>query len=107
MKEQYLNSDVLIFPSLTYENCPMVVIWAFGFGLPVIGSRIGGVTELIEENLTGWLFEPGSEQELKKLVSVNKEKIDEMRNSCLEKAKEYVIDKYMNRLEEIYITWLI
>ncbi len=100
----YSNSDILIFPSLTYENCPMAIMLAFGFGIPVIGSRIGGVPELIEENITGWLFEPGNEQELGKLVSICKDKVKGMRDNCLNRAKEHTIEKYLKKLEEIYIT---
>jgi glycosyltransferase involved in cell wall biosynthesis len=98
----YSNSDILIFSSLTYENCPMAILRAFSFGLPVIGSRIGGVSELIEGNVTGWLFEPGNEQELKELINISKDKVKEMRDACLKKSEEYIIDKYLKKLEEIY-----
>ncbi|MFH1610676.1 MAG: glycosyltransferase family 4 protein [Patescibacteria group bacterium] len=98
----YSNSDILIFPSLTYENCPMAILRAFSFGMPVIGSRIGGVSELIEDNITGWLFEPGNEQELKELINISKDKVKEMRGTCLKKSEEYIIDKYLKKLEEMY-----
>ena len=104
LEDMYPKSDILIFPSLTYENCPMAIIRAFSFGLPVIGSRIGGVTELIEENVTGWLFEPGNEQELRELVNISKDKVKEMKNNCLKRAEGCIIEKYLKKLEEIYIT---
>ena len=61
----YLQSNILIFPSLTYENCPSVILEAQSFGLLVIASRIGGVPELVDEK---YLFEPGNEKELESLI---------------------------------------
>jgi glycosyltransferase involved in cell wall biosynthesis len=33
-------------------------------GKPVIGARIGGIPELVEEGASGWLFKSGDEREL-------------------------------------------
>lgn len=49
----------VVVPSIWYENLPFAVIEAYAYGKPVIGSRIGGITEMIEPGETGWLFEPG------------------------------------------------
>jgi glycosyltransferase involved in cell wall biosynthesis len=54
----------MVFPSEWYENCPMTVLESFACGTPVIGARIGGTTELIDDRRTGLLFEPGNAQEL-------------------------------------------
>ena len=53
------GSQYLLIPSLWYENAPVAVIEAAGYGLAVIGSRIGGLPELIRNGRTGVLFEPG------------------------------------------------
>jgi glycosyltransferase involved in cell wall biosynthesis len=53
------DSHYLLIPSLWYENAPVAVIEAAGYGLAVIGSRIGGLPELIRNGRTGVLFEPG------------------------------------------------
>jgi glycosyltransferase involved in cell wall biosynthesis len=53
------GSHYLLIPSLWYENAPVAVIEAAGYGLAVIGSRIGGLPELIRNGRTGVLFEPG------------------------------------------------
>lgn len=49
----------LLIPSLWYENAPVAVVEAAAYGLGVIGSRIGGIPELVREGRTGLLFEPG------------------------------------------------
>ena len=40
--------DALVFPSIIVENCPGAVLEAVVVGLPVIGSKVGGVPELID-----------------------------------------------------------
>jgi glycosyltransferase involved in cell wall biosynthesis len=50
----------VVVPSEWYENNPLSVIEAMTLGTPVIGSRIGGIPELIDEGVTGFLFEAAS-----------------------------------------------
>jgi glycosyltransferase involved in cell wall biosynthesis len=52
------EARALVFPSIWYENFPMAITEAFATGLPVIGSRIGALPELIQEDVNGLLFEP-------------------------------------------------
>lgn len=63
---------VTVCPSEIYENCPFSVIESQMYGTPVIGSRMGGIPELIAEGKTGELFEAGNadelEQKLRKLL---------------------------------------
>lgn len=62
--EQMANSQVLLVPSLWHESFGMVVIEAFACGLPVIASRLGALSELVEDGVTGLLVEPGSAKDL-------------------------------------------
>jgi glycosyltransferase involved in cell wall biosynthesis len=62
------NASFVIVPSEWYENNPLTIIEAYSYGKPVIGARIGGIPEIIEENKTGFLFEPGDVVELEKLL---------------------------------------
>lgn len=57
-----------IYPSEWYENCPFSVMESQMYGTPVIGADIGGIPELIRNNITGELFESGNAMELKKKV---------------------------------------
>lgn len=54
----------LVMPSMWYENFPRTLVEAFACGLPVIGSRLGAMAELIEDGRTGLLFRPGSAEDL-------------------------------------------
>lgn len=59
----------IIVPSECYENNPMTIVEGYSYGKPVIGSRIGGIPELIEEGRTGYLYEMGNHEELAKVIS--------------------------------------
>jgi glycosyltransferase involved in cell wall biosynthesis len=51
--------DLLLVPSVWYENTPLVALEARQAGVPVIASRLGGLSESVREGRDGWLFPPG------------------------------------------------
>ncbi|MCM1134066.1 MAG: glycosyltransferase family 4 protein [Clostridium sp.] len=53
------KARLALFPSICNENCPFSVMEAQMCGTPVLGSRLGGIPELIEENVTGKLLPAG------------------------------------------------
>lgn len=54
------DAAVVVVPSECYENCPMSVLEAMAHGKPVVGSRMGGIPELVADGETGLLFEAGN-----------------------------------------------
>lgn len=56
--------DVLVVPSLWYENAPLVIAEAFAAKIPVIASNIGGMAEAVTHEKNGLLFEAGSVNDL-------------------------------------------
>ena len=60
--------DVLIVPSVWYENSPLVIQEAFLAGVPVITSDIGGMKELVEDGNDGFLFNVGNSDSLRKVL---------------------------------------
>ena len=51
--------DLLICPSTEFDPFPTVLLEAGAAGTPVLASRVGGISEIVEEGVTGWLFDPG------------------------------------------------
>ena len=60
----YAQIDVLVVPSLWLENSPLVIHEAFMAGIPVVGARIGGIADLVEDGRSGLLYDPTSPAEL-------------------------------------------
>jgi glycosyltransferase involved in cell wall biosynthesis len=53
------RARAVVLPSEWYENAPMSVLESFAHGKPVLGARIGGIPELIDEDETGATFTSG------------------------------------------------
>jgi glycosyltransferase involved in cell wall biosynthesis len=64
MQERLAQADVLAVPSLWLETGPLVVLEGFAAGLPIVGSRLGGIAELVQDGQTGLLFNAGNSAEL-------------------------------------------
>ncbi len=58
-----------IVPSEWYENYPMSILESFACGTPVIGSRIGGIPELVRDGESGLLFEPRNANDLRQKIT--------------------------------------
>lgn len=53
----YLNaSDVFVFPSY-HENLPIALLEAGSVGLPCIAANVGGISEIINDQKTGFLIQ--------------------------------------------------
>ncbi|NNF78716.1 MAG: glycosyltransferase, partial [Rhizobiales bacterium] len=62
------DAKFLIMPSVWYETFGLTMIEAYAKGTPVIASRLGAMTELVTQNETGFLYEPGQAPELVKTI---------------------------------------
>jgi glycosyltransferase involved in cell wall biosynthesis len=101
------DASFIIVPSEWYENNPLTIIEAYSFGKPVIGARIGGIPEIVEENVTGYLFEPGNKSELGKQMqfanNLSDVEYSEMSKNARSFAEKYFSpDEHYNSLITIY-----
>ena len=51
------------------EGLPIVLMEAMAIGVPVVGSRVAGVPELIEDGVEGLLFRPGDWDDLRRAIA--------------------------------------
>ena len=102
----YREARFIVVPSEWYETFGLVVVEAMSHGLPVIASRIGGLPELVEDGVTGLLFEPGNSEELSskmKHLWDNPDLCKKMGQAGREKAiREYNKNIYYKRLIAAY-----
>ena len=69
LKDAYASSDVLVLPSILdargdTEGLGVVLLEAMSYGVPVIGSNLGGITDIVRDGETGLLVPPGDPGQL-------------------------------------------
>lgn len=68
LAEVHEHLDVLVVPSLWYENAPVTIAEAYACGTPLLVSGFGGMAEFVEDGVQGLHFEPGSAQDLARKI---------------------------------------
>ena len=68
--EIFSGIDVMIVPSVCYENYPFVLHEALASNVPVIASNIGGMAEKIKDNFNGLTFNTGSFKDLMRKMTL-------------------------------------
>lgn len=62
------NVDVVVIPSLWYENCPFTLAEALACQVPVMAADVGGIGEKLEDGVNGFLFRMGDSSQLRDLM---------------------------------------
>jgi glycosyltransferase involved in cell wall biosynthesis len=70
LPRHYREADMCLVPTVAQEGLSRTSVEAMASGLPVIGSRIGGLPYTISDGLTGLLFEPGDSADLARKIEV-------------------------------------
>ncbi|MDD5543504.1 MAG: glycosyltransferase family 4 protein [Acidobacteriia bacterium] len=65
IQEVFRNIDVLVVPSVWYENTPLVIYTALALRTPVICSNLGGMAEVVSHEKNGLTFEVGNVEALR------------------------------------------
>jgi glycosyltransferase involved in cell wall biosynthesis len=69
--ERILESiDVVIVPSIWYENAPLTITTSLAYGIPVITSDIGGMSEAISDGWNGLTFKIGDSSDLAEKITL-------------------------------------
>jgi glycosyltransferase involved in cell wall biosynthesis len=100
------QASFLVVPSIWPETFGMVIVEAFSHGLPVIASRIGALTEIVDDGVTGLLFSAGDAKSLEAKVVWAIQHPEEMRmmGANARKVYEHRYSPAVNflKLKEIY-----
>jgi len=76
LKFHVSRSRFVVVPSEWYENSPLVIYESLAMGKPVIGSKIGGIPELIQQGKNGYVFDAGNVQQLQEKIDIMLNKSD-------------------------------
>lgn len=91
-----------VIPSEWYENNPLSVIEAQCLGTPVLGARIGGIPELIEEGVSGMTFESRNVEDLKNKMEAMMLHHFDYETLANAAQKRYNAEAYYKNIMKIY-----
>lgn len=102
--DEIKKSEIFICPSLA-EGLGIVFIEAQACGVPVIGTRIGGIPDVIQNNENGILIEPKNSEEISKSIIAllkNEDLRDRLSKKALETVRKYDWKKIVEKIDFLY-----
>lgn len=99
------EADVFFLPSYN-EGMPMSVLDAMGYGLPIVGTDVGGVSKIVHDGENGYCYKPkdtdGFANGIIELLKDDKKRRNAMRESVSIVKKGYSLEFHLNMLEKVY-----
>lgn len=106
IRENIRKCRFVTVPSICFENCPYSVLETMEIGKPIIGSKIGGIPELVKNDVNGYTYVYNCVDDLTdklKILFENDEKVNEFSNNSKKLYKEnYSAEAYYNKLMTVY-----
>lgn len=65
--DAFMNAAIFLLPSY-HEGMPVAILEAMAAGLPVISTRVGGIPEIVEDGVNGFLVNPGEKERLREQI---------------------------------------
>ena len=99
------NADIFVLTS-NYEGFPITILEAMSFGLPVIASDVGGVSEIVD-NSVGYLIKRGDKEGLKRalkgLIDNKAIRLEKGNNARKRIEESFTLDKMLSKTEQVYL----
>jgi glycosyltransferase involved in cell wall biosynthesis len=98
------RADFVTVPSVWNDNFPRTMLDAFSHGLPVIGTRRGGIPEVVRDGVDGLIVEPVSAdlaQAIRRYLADPELRLGHG-TAARERAREYTLDRQIGAFEALY-----
>jgi glycosyltransferase involved in cell wall biosynthesis len=104
------NTDLFVFPTFHPEGLPYTVLESLAMGVPMVTTRIGGISDAVTEG-THAIFvqphDPSAIAEALLALTSNREQLQRMSVACRRRAVEqYSIERLARQMSELYNTVL-
>lgn len=97
-------ADLFVLTS-NYEGLPMVILEAMSFGKPVVASNVGGISEIVEDDVNGYTVRNDAREFVVKISYIleNEEVCRSFSHNALVRFEEYLtVENMVNGYMEIY-----
>ncbi|SIO19376.1 glycosyltransferase family 4 protein [Salinivibrio sp. ES.052] len=104
MGDWFSAADLLVHPSYT-EGLGSVILEAMAAGLPVIGARAGGIPDIIEDSISGYLITPGDSASLAaRTLKISKDDVilSQIKENSAARIKQFGISECAKKYEVLY-----
>lgn len=104
----YAALDLYIMPSRS-EGWGLTALRAMAHGLPVVASNVGGLPEMVEQRMSGWLVTPESPEALTDAIidaASDPARLHEFGSHARERAAQFSIERTVEETERFYLRLL-
>lgn len=91
-EREFLAANVFCLPSHA-EGMPMSILEAMSYGLPIISTKVGGIPEMVDNAVNGFLIDPGSVIQLEEAIR-NMASNVYLRQKMSKKSLEIIQDRF-------------
>jgi len=99
------TASVVVVPSIVPDCCPTVILEAMALGRPVVAATSGGIVDLVDDGVTGFLVAPGDPIALSIALAAvvnDRDAAAAMGRRALERARSFTASAVVGRVEAVY-----
>lgn len=93
--------DLFVMPSRS-EAWGLAALEAMSYGVPVIASAVGGLREIVEDRVSGWLVPPDDPAALASAIAAARLLVESFRERARERAGKFSLEETVRRTEDTY-----
>lgn len=101
----FRDCDILFMPS-SAEGLPIVGVQALAMGLAIVGSRVGGFVEIVDQGKNGYLYSPENNEAMQKVLRQlisNPEMLLAFRKKSRKFAERFGINRVVDEYIKIFV----